>query len=292
MVTDRTTLGAAVAARLDAEASGLAEQFAPGRGIPAFVLDDVFERDVAAALGAAFPDPDAMMLRHTLRERKLVSAQMDRHSPLLEESVYAFQQPAVLAALGRICGIDGLLPDEHLYAGGISVMEQGHFLNPHLDNSHDESRSTYRVLNLLYYATPEWRAEYGGSLELWDRGPRRAPARTVAATFNRLVVMATTRRSWHSVSPVRHGGSRRCISNYYFASRPFDADAGGPADYFHPTSFRGFADQPVKDVVLRADSLARAGVRRLRKQGLVRTRHAYRQPDDSAPPGSGFSAGD
>jgi hypothetical protein len=24
----------------------------------------------------------------------------------------------------------------------------------------------------------------------------------------------------------------------------------------------------------------------------VRTRHAYRQPDDSAPPGSGFSAGD
>jgi hypothetical protein len=79
------------------------------------------------------------------------------------------------------------------------------FLNPHLDNSHDARQTHYRVLNSLYYMTPDWREEYGGNLELWDRGVGQ-PQRTIVSKFNRLVLMETTRTSWHSVSPV---GARR-----------------------------------------------------------------------------------
>jgi Rps23 Pro-64 3,4-dihydroxylase Tpa1-like proline 4-hydroxylase len=272
---DRTNLGAAIAARLGDEQASLTEQFHATGGVHAFVLDDVLPSDSFRAISASFPDRERMMLRKSVRERKLVSAQMDRHAPLLEEAVYAFQQPDVVDALGRICGIDGLMPDEHLYAGGISVMDEGHFLNPHIDNSHDKDRRAYRVLNLLYYVTPDWRADYGGNLELWDAGPRRTPVRTIPSLGNRLVVMATTRDSWHSVSRVTHHGSRRCISNYYFATRAFDDGVERPPDYFHPTSFRGFAEEPVKDLILRADALARAGVRRLRPGGVVRPRHLY-----------------
>jgi Rps23 Pro-64 3,4-dihydroxylase Tpa1-like proline 4-hydroxylase len=275
---DRANLGAAIAARLGDEQAALAEQFHAVGGVHAFVLDDALPSDSFRAISAAFPDRERMMLRKSVRERKLVSAQMDRHAPLLEEAVYAFQQADVVDALGRICGIDGLMPDEHLYAGGISVMDEGHFLNPHIDNSHDKDRRAYRVLNLLYYVTPDWQADYGGNLELWDAGPRRAPVRTIPSLGNRLVVMATTRDSWHSVSRVTHRGSRRCISNYYFAARAFDHGGERAPDYFHPTSFRGFADEPVKDLVLRADALARAGVRRLRPGGLVKPRHVYERP--------------
>jgi hypothetical protein len=157
-------------------------------------------------------------------------------------------------------------------------MEQGHFLNPHIDNSHDKDRQSYRVLNLLFYVTPDWQEEYGGNLELWDAGPRRSPVRTIVSRFNRLVVMATTRSSWHSVSRVGHHGDRRCISNYYFAAHAYEERPGAvPPEYFHPTSFRGFADEPVKDAVLRADALVRAAARKVRKGGVVRTRHLYRQ---------------
>jgi Rps23 Pro-64 3,4-dihydroxylase Tpa1-like proline 4-hydroxylase len=275
---DRATLGAVIAARLGDERASLTGQFHTTGGVHAFVLDDVLPAESFRAISAAFPDRDRMMLRKSVRERKLVSAQMDRHAPLLEEAVYAFQQADVVDELGRICGIEGLMPDDHLYAGGISVMEAGHFLNPHIDNSHDKDRSAYRVLNLLYYVTPDWQADYGGNLELWDAGPRRAPVRAIPSLGNRLVVMATTRDSWHSVSRVTHPGSRRCISNYYFASRAFDHGVERAPDYFHPTSFRGFADEPVKDLVLRADALARAGVRRLRPGGVVRPRHLYERP--------------
>lgn len=45
-------------------------------------------------------------------------------------------------------------------------MAKDNFLNPHLGNSHDKDRECYRVLNLLYYVTPNWSHEQGGNLEL------------------------------------------------------------------------------------------------------------------------------
>jgi Rps23 Pro-64 3,4-dihydroxylase Tpa1-like proline 4-hydroxylase len=51
-------------------------------------------------------------------------------------------------------------------------MTRGHYLNPHIDNSHDKFRADYRVLDLLYYTSPDWQVEFGGSLELWPNGPR------------------------------------------------------------------------------------------------------------------------
>ncbi len=37
------------------------------------------------------------------------------------------------------------------------AMSKGVYLRPRLDNSHDKNRKRYRVVNLLYYVTPEWR---------------------------------------------------------------------------------------------------------------------------------------
>lgn len=275
---DREHLGAAIADRMAAEEASFRDQFAQPNRIHSAVVDDVLDPEVCHAIYDAFPATSAMRLRRTLRERKYVTAQMDRHDPVLEEIVYAFQHPRVVELLGRITGIADLVADEHLYAGGISVMRKGHFLNPHIDNSHDKDRQAYRVLNLLYYVTPDWRPEYGGSLELWDRGPRQAGARTIPSRSNRLVVMGTTRRSWHSVSPVTHDGARTCVSNYYFAPQPLlDDGSRASGDYFHPTSFRGFADEPVKDAMLRVDGAIRGAIRKVRRKGVVAPTHLYRR---------------
>jgi len=165
---------------------------------------------------------------------------------------------------GACCG-------SSLDAGGVSLMARGHYLHPHIDNSHDMDRARYRVLNLLYYVSPDWRIEDGGHLELWPRGTRGEPL-TLHSKFNRLVVIATNRTSWHSVSAVRTDRNRTCVSNYYFSPVSPEAD-----DYFHVTSFRGRPGQPVRDLLLRADAALRALVRKLRPSGVVRTRHYYKR---------------
>ncbi len=268
---NRTELGNLLTARLKNRLFACKQQWESSAPINYFHVDDLLPVEIANKIHAAFPDSSALMLRKSIRELKYVSSQMNEHSPILEEITFAFQQPDVVNIVAEITGISLLQPDEHLYAGGISVMGPGHFLNPHLDNSHDKDRERYRTLNLLYYVTPEWKVENGGNLELWPSGTKAAPT-TIASSFNRLVVMVTNQHSWHSVSTNISNGNRCCVSNYYFSSRPI-----GGEDYFHPTSFRGRPDEPIRDVVLRADAAVRGLVRAVRPSGIAKTKHIYKK---------------
>ncbi len=225
--------------------------FARRDRIQSCYIDDLLAEDTARAIHAAFPLTQEMRLLKSLRERKSVGIQLDQFNPVIEEIIYAFQDPRVVALISDITGIKPLLPDSLLYAGGISAMGEGDFLNPHLDNSHDRDRTNYRVLNLLYYVSPDWKPEFGGDLELWDNGLRQ-PCRRIPYQFNRFVLMITNQTSLHSVNPIWHRDRRCCVSNYYFSPNP-------PAEfeYSHVTSFRGRPEQPLRDLVLQGDAFLR-----------------------------------
>jgi Rps23 Pro-64 3,4-dihydroxylase Tpa1-like proline 4-hydroxylase len=266
----RAEIASIIASRLNTSTDELGRQYAAHSY---FTLDDLLPEALAQAIFASFPDPSKMMLRKSLREVKYVTSQMNQCAALVEDVVYAFQDPRVVEAIGRITGLRALEPDAQLYAGGISLMGRGHYLHPHLDNSHDMGRERYRVLNLLYYTSPDWKLEDGGNLELWPEGTKAKP-HTIHSKFNRLLVIATNRTSWHSVSEVVAPRNRTCVSNYYFSKVSPEKD-----DYFHVTSFHGRPGQPVRDFLLRADAAARSLVRKFAPQGVKQTRHYYKKDD-------------
>lgn len=250
----------------------MAEQYDASREkVGYFYIDDLLPEEIALSIYRQFPKPDSMKLKKTLREYKYIAAQMDCYDPILEEAVYAFQDDRVVDLVKDVCGMASAYPDVHLYAGGISMMGKDQFLNPHLDNSHDKDRDRWRVLNLLYYVTPDWAEGNGGNLELWPEGVGGEQI-TIHSRFNRLAVMATHNQSWHSVSPIRADGFRCCVSNYYFADEALKAD-----DTFHVTSFRGRPEQKVRDMVLRADAAARTAVRKVFAKGVVENEHLYKR---------------
>jgi len=270
---DRKEIANHVVARLEQALETLALQWRESGKVSHCFVDDALPEALAMKIRAAFPRGETMRIRKSLRELKYVAAQMDAYDPILEEALYAFQDPRVVDLVGRITGLRKLRPDDQLYAGGISMMSKGHFLNPHIDNSHDKNREFYRVLNLLYYVSPGWRLENGGNLELWPEGVGAAQ-QTVESRFNRLAIMITNKSSWHSVSPVKTDDLRCCVSNYYFSEEPAEAQS-----YFHVTSFRGRPEQPVRDLVLQADAGLRMAVRALFPKGVVETTHYYDKTD-------------
>ncbi|WP_031495122.1 2OG-Fe(II) oxygenase [Bryobacter aggregatus] len=247
------------------------QEFRLPRTVKSFIVDDLLPAELTTAILSAFPPVEKMVLKHHLGELKYVGVQMNHYAPLLEETIYAFQDPRVVQCVGEICGLDDLIPDEHLYAGGISAMEKGHYLNPHLDNSHDFERKRYRALNLLYYASPGWCLENGGNLELWDSGPKGKP-RTIESRCNRLAVMQTDKTSWHSVSEVLAAGTRRCISNYFFTINPVD----GQKDY-HVTSFRGRPEEKFKDLLMQGDNALRQAVKETLGESVFKNKHVYKK---------------
>lgn len=272
MSESRKQISEWIVASLEQQKKDLQSQFrSSSEPIGYIVIDDLLPPEFAMRIHEIFPSTEDSEEKRNLRENKYIAYQMNRFDPVLEELIYAFQEPNVLALIAEICNTEQLEADVNLYAGGLSLMKKDNFLNPHLDNSHDKDLNRWRVLNLLYYVTPDWKLEDGGNLELWPKGVKSDPI-TIVSQFNRLVIMATHQKSWHSVSKVVANNVRRCVSNYYFSPVPLLE-----TDRFHVTTFRGRPDEKSKDVVLRLDSLIRGGLRKIFKRGVGNKNHQYRQ---------------
>lgn len=269
---NREELSVLIADKIDKEKKSLSENFYGTSGeIGYFYLDNLLPSEITNKIFDSFPKPQEMKLKKSIKEFKYVSAQMDKFNPLLEEIIFAFQDEKVVDLIGEICGITDLYPDEKLYAGGISIMGKNHFLNPHLDNSHDKDRNRWRVLNVLFYVSPDWVLENGGNLELWPGGLENNP-KTIESKFNRLVVMATHNSSLHSVSKVEVDKLRCCVSNYYFRDNPLLH-----SDTYHVTTFRARPNEKIMDVFLKFDAILRGGIRKIFKKGLVNNPHYYKR---------------
>jgi Rps23 Pro-64 3,4-dihydroxylase Tpa1-like proline 4-hydroxylase len=251
--------------RLDRDKAAIAADFHADKGITTrfTAIDNLLPDDMARKFANAFPDVSQMRLLDSFRERKYTSKSLDRFDPLISDITFAFQDKRVINTVAEITGIKDAVGDPQLYAGGISAMTEGHFLNPHLDNSHDGDQKNYRVLNLLYYVSPDWKGEYGGNLELWDEGVKEPVE--VPSLFNRLVLMSTNDKSWHSVNEVKADRPRYCISNYYFSPH-------SPNGYetTHVTYFMARPEQKFRRAITKLDSDLRTAVRKIKKGGLAK----------------------
>lgn len=245
MLFNKTELAKLICARLDEEKINLTAQWNNPTGTKTrhFVLENVLPEEVARTIATAFPlDGDGFNDRGSFRERKKTLAKLGKTDPILGAISLAYQEPEVIDRVTNITRMSGLEPDRSFYAGGLSMMFEGDFLNPHIDNSHDGERQKYRRINLLYYVNDKWSETCGGNFELWD-DEVKTPV-TLVSGFNRLVAMETNKHSWHSVSKVAVPRQRCCVSNYYFSDVSPDGDK-----YFHVTSFTGRPTELLKRLV-------------------------------------------
>lgn len=260
----RNELVGIIVARLERDAAQLREDFQQPKAVHTrfCAIDDLLPENLAREIYAAFPALDEMRLMSSFREQKYTSKAFDKFDALVLDVSLALQAPEVIQTVEKITGVKDMVGDPHFYAGGLSAMATGQFLNPHIDNSHDGDRRNYRVLNLLYYVTPDWAQESGGNLELWDLKVKERVE--IHSKFNRLVLMETNETSWHSVNAVKVEGKRCCVSNYYFS--PHSPNNG--RETFHITFFQARPEQPVMRLLTTADGYLRTLTRKFKKDGL------------------------
>lgn len=209
-----------------------------------FALDNLLPADIAAAIYAHFPKPKKMHLLSSPGKIRLKYSHLKDTASLLQAINSAIQDPRVVAEIEDITGISNQIPDTSRFAGGVSTLLKGYYINPHLDNSHNvENRRHYRTVNLLYYVSPNWQKENGGNYELWDESVNNRII--VPSFFNRLVVMETNRTSWHAVNPVLCDAPRCCIFNYFFSEQSPE----GEEYFFSAPSFRPRPEQKIRRAI-------------------------------------------
>ena len=205
-----------------------------------FILDDLLPEKITLEIYKNFPDKSRFNFNDTFREKKLTFKNLNSlENPIIQNITDSFQMDNVIKTIEKITKIQNLGGDPSLYAGGLSRMDLTHFLNPHIDNSHDADRRRYRRFNLLFYVTPNIHVHDGGNFELWDKEVKH-PLK-IESTFNRLVVLETTKYSYHSVDPVLSNIQRCAVSNYYFSE-----ESPENHNYYHVTSFTGRPEEKFK----------------------------------------------
>ncbi len=212
-----------------------------------FVLDDLLPVEIAEQIYANFPKPSEMHMLRSFGKIKLKYSHLKDVSMVLQDINGAIQDPKIVDVIEDITQIKQQIPDPTRYAGGISTLLKGYYLNPHIDNSHDvEKKRFYRTVNVLYYVSPNWGMENGGNYELWDDSIENCIV--VPSLFNRLVVMETNRTSWHAVNPVLCDAPRCCIFNYFFSEQSPE----GQAYFFSAPSFKARPEQTIRRVLDKA----------------------------------------
>jgi hypothetical protein len=269
VLADAGVLSAAMADRLEAEAEPLSEAFGAcdSGGIRYCWLDSFLPDDVMLAAFSLLPALAGMVRLKNLKERKFVTAELDALAEPIRHLVMALNSRAVAEVVARIVGAPCLETDPKFYNSGITTMVPGDFMCPHLDNSHDYDRARRRAVALIYYIAPFWRADYGGTLELWGSG-RRRPPQPIDFRGNRLVIMETTERSWHSVRPILGPLPRVNAISYFYA----------PETERQPLRLTRFAPWPghgVQELLFSAEFHLRSLAARLAGRRLRFNRHLY-----------------
>ena len=221
--------------------------YGQAKPFPHVVLDDFFDPALLETVLSEFPSPDSIDWQRfrNAREIKLASAQEGGFGPMTRLLLYHLNSATFLEFLSKVTGIPDLIADPYFDGGGLHQIVRGGKLGIHADfNKHPRS-GLDRRLNLLLYLNKDWRDQYGGHLELWNREMTRCEAK-IAPLFNRLVVFGTTDFTYHGhPDPLQcpEGMTRKSLALYYFSNgRPAEEVSGSHSTVFQPRAPGEFSE--------------------------------------------------
>jgi Rps23 Pro-64 3,4-dihydroxylase Tpa1-like proline 4-hydroxylase len=229
--------------RMSELAKSGASSYQQAKPFPHIVIDNFFDPELLERVLQEFPRPGQIAWQRFDNEReiKLASAAEGNFGPVTRLLMYHLNGMTFLEFLSNITGTDNLLPDPGFEGGGLHQIVRGGKLGVHADFNKHRKYNLDRRLNLLLYLNKDWRDDYGGHLQLWDRQMTRCEAK-VAPLFNRVMIFSTTDFTYHGhPDPLQcpEGMTRKSLALYYFSNgRPAEEISGE-----HSTLFRARDEQ-------------------------------------------------
>jgi Rps23 Pro-64 3,4-dihydroxylase Tpa1-like proline 4-hydroxylase len=199
----------------------LTEQYNAAKPFPHIIIDDFLPPQILERCLTEFPaHSDGSDTFESEQERLKTQFNPDYLSTNMRNLFYAFNSWPFIKILENITGVKGLIPDPYFLGAGFHEIKEGGHLSIHADFNHHKPMNLERRLNVLIYLNKDWKEEFGGSLELWDKS-MTSKVKSTTAEFNRCVIFNTNSDSYHgNPDPVNHPEriSRKSIALYYYTS--------------------------------------------------------------------------
>lgn len=132
-----------------------------------------------------------------------------------------------------------LIGDPYFIGGGQHEIKKGGLLKVHADFNKHPNFNLDRRINVLIYLNKDWKEDYGGHLELWNKDMDKCEKR-ILPLFNTLAIFSTNDFSNHGhPNPLNcpDGISRKSLALYYYTNgRPSNEINQGAKE--HSTLFK------------------------------------------------------
>ena len=205
------------------------ERFTNANPFPFIIIDDFFSKEFLNEVLNQFPnlaEQKKTTNYDNKNEVKFANNQYINFPNSIKKLFDFLNSDFFLNFLQLITNIqEKLIPDFELNGGGLHEIKKGGLLKIHSDFNKHPSLDLDRRLNVLIYLNKDWKEEYGGHLEFWDKEMTSCREK-VLPIFNKMVIFSTTDNSNHGhPDPLNcpNNMSRKSIATYYYTKgRPIN----------------------------------------------------------------------
>ena len=200
-----------------------------GLPFPNIVIENFFNEDYLNQILLDFPDLSKIKSSQKyLNKNEIKYANNDyQNFPDSIKNFFEFLNSNMyLNFLQKLTSVkEKLIVDPQLNGGGLHEIKKGGVLKIHTDFNKHPSLKLDRRINVLIYLNKDWKDQYGGHLELWDKDMLGCKKK-ILPTFNKMVIFSTNDFSNHGhpdpvICPLNQ--SRKSIALYYFSEgRPLE----------------------------------------------------------------------
>jgi len=235
---------------------------------PHFCIDNFLVANFAEEVYQAFPSFNQAQkigkeFSAVNEKRKVQVTDSTKFPPAIKKLSDLLASKEYVDLWSELTGIPNLLADNELVGGGIHETNSGGHLDVHVDFNYVAEKKYHRRLNILIYFNKDWKEEYGGYLDVWDKDVKNRVG-YFAPKFNRACGFITSDISFHGVTPLTCPPDimRKSFATYYYTK---EAPVGWAGDE-HSTIFRARPDEWVKGNVLMPAENVASKARRLVKR--------------------------
>lgn len=182
------------------------------------VLDNFLDTATADKMYENFPPIESLNVkRKSLNENKAEDYHFDRWDPVFSKVRESVNSEDFYQWIREITGIEGLVTTRDSLGSGVHQGADGSYVDVHVDVNMNPEAGLWRRVNLLIYLNKHWKDEYGGHLELWDKGMKTMHQK-IAPSHNRAVIFYTDDNSPHGYSKINvpKGETRKSFYTYFY----------------------------------------------------------------------------
>jgi len=198
----------------------LSEKFKNAEPFENIIIENFLTEEYVEKMHKEFPEIDSSWHKYcNPLEVKYAKDDIHKMDVNIKNLFYVLSTDKVINLFSQLTGISDLEYDPYLHGAGLHAHPRYGRLGMHLDYEKHPHMNKERRINIILYLSKEWKLEWGGETQLWDKHMEECRIKS-QVVFNSAIIFKTNDISWHGLPEIitcPENITRKSFAYYYIS---------------------------------------------------------------------------